>query len=343
MNEVININSKLPTLNPVQKKAFALIEADIRFLCSFIELQENPKLDSNYVMMALPYMGLIVDGVEEWGTKVGLGVPEFSDVEKNCYEIMRNSIKHFETGFDNYCSLLYSAFNISDKHFFNTRSLMSKIKRLYYNVGTDVVGEKFCGNTILCFVYAPYFKFSKEYEKFLRDVFIVAGELAAQYGGTQMGVYAINPQTKFTYKDFHFFNDCPLKTNNFSDFVLFSVLCSINYVLLFVNKYFIDEFPAKLRFAYTLYYYLADFIKDANDKLSTTFHIDKKYLNQQFRNCMAHYGLGQVMKETDIIESDSMMFGLTDKFFSKSYFELKECIYSELQNLADQLEYYLLK
>ena len=343
MCEVINTNNKLANLNTVQEKAFSLIQADARFLYSFVEIHKTARPKSNFNLMSLPYLGLFIDGAEKWGNKVGVDISKFTEDEKNYYEVMRNSIKLFDLSFVEYSDLLHTAFEENDKHFYDTSPYELKNLKLYHNVGTDVTGEKFCGNTILCSIYIPCPYFSDGINKFLRDLFIVGGELTAQYGGANLGAYSTNPQIKFTYKDFHFFDRCPLKNSEFSSFVLFSVLCSINYILLCINKYFIDEFPAKLRFAYILYYYLANFIQDANDKMSTTFNIDKKYLNQDFRNCMVHYGLGQVMKEADIIESDSMMFGLTDKFFSKSYFELKECIYFELQNLADQLETYLLK
>ena len=332
--------NKIALLNPIQKKAFALIQADARFLFTFVEIHKNVKQNSNYNMMALPYMGLFVDGAEKWGKKVGIDTSEFTDEEKQCYEAMRSSIKCFEMSFAGFSALLQAALTKSDNHFYSTRSLMSKMINLYYNVGTDVLVDKYCGNTILCSIYAPNFSFSKEYNTFLRDIFIVAGKLTAQYGGTQQA-YRLNSQMMFEYKDFHFFDKCPLKSKNFSDFVIFSILCTINYLLLFIDKFFIDEFPAKLRFAYILYYYLLNFINDMNNTLSTNFYINEKFVNKLFRNCMAHYGLGQVMMETDINEADLMMFGLTEKLFSVSYLELKQYIYTELSCVADQMEKYL--
>ena len=254
---------------------------------------------------------------------------------------MRNSIKFFDLSFNEFSSLLYTAFTKSDKHFFNTRTIMSVIKNLYYNVGVDVRDGKYCGNTILCSIYAPYYSFDANYGKYLRDISVIAGKLTAHYGGTLQAPYSVNLQTRFTYSDFHFFSKCPLKDDKFSNFVLFSVLCSINYVRYFINEYFTDEFSSKLRFSYLLYYYLVSFMIEVNNKLSTDFKIDNKYSNSNFRNCMAHYGLGQEMKEADIIESDTMMFGLTDKIFLIPYSELKGEIFSELAKLANQLEAYL--
>ncbi len=50
-------------LKPVQKAAFSLIQNDLRFLYTVIE-RINPN-ESNYIPILLPYMGVIIDGVEE--------------------------------------------------------------------------------------------------------------------------------------------------------------------------------------------------------------------------------------------------------------------------------------
>lgn len=121
---------------------------------------------------------------------------------------------------------------------------------------------------------------------------------------------------------------------------MFSILCTINYLLLFVCQAFADECPSKLRFLYLQYYYLVNLIEDINSKLKTNFKINNQWHSRSFRDCMAHYGLGQVLKDTDIIETD-LMGGLTNKIFNVDYIQTKTNIFNELKNLADQLEKYL--
>ena len=58
------------------------------------------------------------------------------------------------------------------------------------------------------------------------------------------------------------------------------------------------------------------------------------------RNCMAHYGLGQVMTETDIIHND-LMGGITQKLLGIDYEAAKRATYYELKRLADQIKAYL--
>lgn len=55
---------------------------------------------------------------------------------------------------------------------------------------------------------------------------------------------------------------------------------------------------------------------------------------------MAHYKLGIVLKESDLIISDTM-FGLTEKIFGEDYYTVKKSIYQELEELAKQIGEYL--
>ena len=124
-------NNKINKLNPVQKKSYALIQADARFLYTLTELRNNPKIEGNYIMMAPPFIGLFADGAEQWGKKVGIETPTFTDAERKHYEAMRNSIKFFDMGFDGFNEMLRTAFDKSDKHFYDTRTIGSRIRNLY--------------------------------------------------------------------------------------------------------------------------------------------------------------------------------------------------------------------
>ena len=51
-------------LNPVQKAAFSLIQQDLRYIYTVIK-NINPKA-SNYIPSMLPYLGVVIDGAEDW-------------------------------------------------------------------------------------------------------------------------------------------------------------------------------------------------------------------------------------------------------------------------------------
>jgi hypothetical protein len=108
-----------------------------------------------------------------------------------------------------------------------------------------------------------------------------------------------------------------------------------------INK-LIEEIPQKLKFAYLQYYYLCDFINELNARNSTSFYINDCLRNRNFRNCLAHYGLGQYLSESEII-ADDMLKGLTNKAFKKTYHETKMELYEILKNLTEQIKTKILR
>ena len=325
-------------LNDVQKAAYKLIQSDARFLYTLVDIQENAKnIDSNYIMMSQPYIGLFTDGSEQWCKKVGLEVVNFTDEEKKYYTVLRQSHKLYELSYDQYRSLLMQKFDESDTYFYNIRSLIEKIFG-YYNVGTDLCDGEFCGNTILCALYTPIDTFNNEkVGLWIKEISNVAGKLAAFFGCVNYPTYKYNDNIPVHYKDYHFYKNCPLKEKTEFGFLLFSILCSINYATEFVNKYFVEEIPQKFKFAYLQYYYLCDFIKQINVVNGTNFYINASLKDRSFRNCLAHYGLGQYMKEEDL-RLDDMLMGLTNKAFNMDYITAKEHLYTYLSELVQQIK-----
>ncbi len=196
------------------------------------------------------------------------------------------------------------------------------------------------GNTVLYNAYIPDLDLYKKQGIFIGSVSEICGRLISYSRATQLPIYEYNKSIFISDKDYNFYNKCPLTTKNNLCFVLFNILCSINYPIIFVEKCFIEEIPQKLKFAYLQYYYLCDFIEEINRYNSTKFYINNSLKNREFRNCLAHYGLGQYLKEDEIIEDD-LLKGLTYKAFNKSYVDIKTEIYENLNNLAIQIKKYI--
>ena len=327
-------------LNKVQKSAFDLIKSDAKFIYTLIQANSSINSTFNCVMMSQPYIGLFADGVEQWCRKVKLNSPVFNVTEKEYYKLLRLSHKLFEKNYNDYVSLLSEKYNESDKYFYSIRSFCEKLFG-YYNVGTDLFNGEFCGNTILCSMYVPINCLGTNAGIFLKNISIIAGKLAAFVNGSDMNSFDVdNHNYSFAYKDYHFYNDCPLKKCDMLSFVLFSILCSVNFVLEFVDKYFIEEIPQKFKFAYLQYYYLCDFIQDLNRKNNIDFYLNVSLVNTDFRNCLAHYGLGQYMNEEDIIDED-VLKGLTVKAFDMDYYSTKKLLYKYLSELVVQIKEYI--
>jgi hypothetical protein len=328
----------LSELNPVQRLAYKLIQSDAHFIYSLTKL--NGKIDSNFVSMSVPYIGIFADGAKQWGQKVGLDTLVFTPEEKSYYGAIRAQNKLFDLKYQDFYELLWKKFIESDQYFSNICKPIAQKLKLYDNFGVDVCSNHFCGNTILCSIYTPIFDYYTSVGEKIKQLSVVAGQLCAAYGGNRNSQVHFNEEMNFSHADYNFFSHCPIKGTDFNTFCLFSILCSVNYLLLFVDKFFVEDSPSKLRFAYVQYYYLVNQVAEINEKLSTNFEISNRLVNDRFRNCMAHYGLGSEMTELDIVQDDSMG-GLTIKFFGTSYNQTKLSVYAELEKLAVQLEEFL--
>lgn len=152
--------------------------------------------------------------------------------------------------------------------------------------------------------------------------------------------FQVNNELQFGVQDYGGFIKSPVG-NVYSDkFVLMSILCQINFLLYGIEKWINNEIPTKLRFGYLLYYSLISVIEQINQKLGIALKINSKWKSDRFRNSMAHYKLGIVLKESNLIISDAM-FGLTEKIFGEDYYTIKKSIYKELEKLAKQIGAYL--
>lgn len=327
-------------LNKVQKAAFDLIQSDARFIYTLVDMQNNAKnIDSNYIAMSMPYIGIFTDGAEQWCNKIGLkNAPRFNGEEKEYYVKLRQAHKLYEMSYKEYEKLLLDKFQESDKYFYNIRSLLEKVIG-YYNVGADYCNGEVCGNTILCAMYLP-FKFLGD-EKIgpkIGDLSIIIGKLVASFLGTNLEPFIYDNKNNIVkYRDYNFFKRSPVKLKSDLGIVLFCILCGINYVVEFLDKIFVDEIPQKFKYAYLQYYYLCDFIDELNIANNTNYYINKTLKNRTLRNCFAHYGLGQFMKETEINEKD-VLKGLTEKAFHMDYFFCKSLLYEYLIDLKNQIE-----
>lgn len=155
-----------------------------------------------------------------------------------------------------------------------------------------------------------------------------------------MKAYAINSDSSFKYQDYGGFIKSPVGNVFSYRFVLFSILCEVNFVLYAVDRYIVPEIPSKLRFAYILYYYLCDLLPQINSAHGTSFILKRDLYSQQFRNAMAHYKVGVFLNECELVAEDPM-YGMTQKAFDIDFFQTKEAIVLELKKLSYQLEEYL--
>lgn len=329
-------------LKPIQKAALSLIQNDLRFLYTVIK-RTNPN-ESNYIPSLLPYMGVIIDGAEDWikavnnSSKTKLEIPIFSKSEQTYYEEMRKSIKMWQNDYSVIYETLKEAYNVSDDYFGNVCKPIAKKLKLYDIFGVDMANGVICGNTILCYYYTPLFSYDRKNGEYIKTMSVIGGKYIKLFDA--MKEYPVDTSIKYDVCDYGGFVKSPVG-NTFSDkFILFSILCQINFIIYCVNTWIREEISTKIRFAYLLYYSLLHIIPQINWKLNTNLVINPKWESWQFRNAMAHYKLGVSLKEDELLSED-ILFGLTQKYFKSDYLTVKKGIMQELESLACQIGKYL--
>ena len=225
-----------------------------------------------------------------------------------------------------------------DNYFGSVCKPIAKVLKLYDIYGMDTINGVICGNTILCHCYSPFFSYSENNGEYIKVMSEIGGRYINLFHATTD--FQVNNELQFGVQDYGGFIKSPVG-NVYSDkFVLMSILCQINFLLYGIEKWINNEIPTKLRFGYLLYYSLISVIEQINQKLGIALKINSKWKSDRFRNSMAHYKLGIVLKESNLIISDAM-FGLTEKIFGEDYYTIKKSIYKELEKLAKQIGAYL--
>ena len=330
--------------NKKQLAAIDLMQNDLRMMATLFIHRDD--ISTNYPCAFLPYMGLIVDGIEDWinrfnnSSSFQLNLPTFSDEEKYYYELMRGSIK-FWSSYSSVYETLQKAYTESENHFAGLCKPIAKCLKLYDIFGTDWFGSNCCGNTIVysCYFHSIFGADEGTTKKQLYNLSKIAGRYVALLNATQE--YSVNLSVPTRMLDFGGILKSPVG-NSFSDkFVLFSMLGQINYVIKFIDTVIDEETTSKLRFAYLLYFYLLGVLHEINDKLGTRFLMNEGLKSDLFRNAMAHYGIGAAIQNDSEFLEDDPLYGLAQKYLNTDYYSLRQSVFQELASLAYQLEAYL--
>lgn len=329
--------------NTLQKISIALIKSDLRFIYTIH--QNYPKVDGNFFVALFPYLGLVTDGAEDWlkaynnSNKIKLNVPLFNKEQQSFFEKMRSSIKTWEQDYELIYQELGHIYKESDDYFSSLCKPIAKQLHLYDIFGAYIANHKYCGNTVLFIYYIPEYRLGSDNEDLILKMGRVIGKYIDLFGATQNYTFSTSFTNVYDRQYGGFFKS-PVG-NEFSDkFVLFSILCQINFLLEGINKTIIDETPTKLRFTYLLYYYLLKILPQINKKFRTDFKLSDKWCSGKFRNAMAHYKMGIALRENEIVFDDPF-YGLTQKYLGTDYYTVKNDIIELIEKLASQLDDFL--
>lgn len=329
-------------MNKIQSKAMELIKNDLRLIYTIFV---NTNIVSpSYCVAFMPYMGMIIDGTEDWirsynnSNKDKLEIPLFTKEEQQYYEAMRNSVKMFENDLDVVYEIFQEKYLKSDAYFSSLCKPIAKTLHLYDIFGVFKINGEYCDNTILDSCYVPFYEYDKDDGEFYKQMMIIGGKYLACFNATE--AYPIKTDYVFSISDYGGFVKSPVGNEFSYRFLLFTIYCQINFIIKCINDFIESEISTKLRLSYILYYYLLKILPDINTKYNCDFKISDKYNSDIFRNAMAHYKLGVLLKEDEIIETD-IMFGLTQKCFGTKYITVKDFIIEELKKLSNDIKDYL--
>lgn len=328
--------------NKLQSISFFLIQTDLRFI--YTVLNKTEIIGENYFVALMPYLGLITDGAENWvksynnSSKQKLQLPLFDKEQQKYFHTLRGTIKLWQNDYNTVYDLLKSFYLESDSYFSSACKPIEKHLHLYDIFGVYIANNKCCGNTILGSYYVPGFHFEKDVGDLVYKMGVFCGRYINRFNATSS--YKTSEKNMYIDKNYGRCSNSPFGNAYNDRFVLFSLLCQINFVIECVEKLIIEEIPTKLRFEYILYYYLNSIIPQINDKLSTNFVIDNQLYSDGFRNAMAHYKMGVALKPSEIVDNDPF-FGLTQKYLSCDYYTAKKYVFNTLVDISNQLEEYL--
>lgn len=329
-------------MNNIQKSAIKLIKNDLRFLYSLIIGINDTNLRAEYTLALLPYIGVVIDGVENWlnsynnSSKTKIIAPKFTAEEKEHYSLMRNTIKLWNNDFNTICQKLNELYCESDVYFANLCQPLARHLKLYDIYGVFTVNRIMCNNTILSAYYYPNYSLHNIDGEKIKSISEIAGKYIAMFGSNKP--FNICKNIIYDNIDYGGFIKSPVGNKFSTNFVLLCLMCQINFVTECINKTVLDEVSTKLRFGYLLYYYICKAINNINNQCKTDFTINNKYYSTKFRNAMAHYKLGVCLSESDLIKDD-LFFGLTDKMINQPYQKVKILFIKNLKTYQNRLSF----
>ncbi|TDM42343.1 hypothetical protein ETI06_08310 [Macrococcoides goetzii] len=326
-------------LSNTEKVVYKLINSDFQMLYEIYFL--NSKLNNTlYCLSFNGYYGMIIDGSTKWMLKVRQlksKVPQMSNQQKIYYNHLRQSIKFWDMSYEDYINNMTVAYKKSESYFENQTSTIARILKVFDIYGVAYFNKVPIGNTIHYSMVLPSF----DYKTFKLDKQYTIN--VNEYAGMLIGNADINLNDSFvdcsnieiTAKDRGGIKKLGIEKDT-RLFFLFNLACLINFNLYGLKPLKKPFLPSILRINYILYYYINTVLKDVNKDNQTDFFIDTQYIDDLFRNCMAHYGIGNLLKQNEVDLNDPFG-GLTQKVFKIDYVVLNKKIEDNLEALLNQI------
>lgn len=293
---------------------------------------------SIFMLAAMPYLCLIVNEAYRWCSKAGICLNKFES--KSVLENIRSKGKLF--GNDKFLNFDKQAENIDN---------IVKVEHLYYkrksylpdfmrnDVGTYWIDNMCIGNTIQYAydfsLFAPenksLYESQKEVYEFSVEIGSAYQEIISTLTGFSYSIKATGNKIKHhSYLDFKYKRDY----KNVDNVIIHSLICRINFLLYFLKKFCRKESMMYLRMIYITFYSMKNDMEALGINSNRCFD---DYYEKEFRNAMAHYSLYGKINNKELL-TNSVGFGLIEKYFSCDYGFLVEIIEKKLSTIVFLLE-----
>jgi len=287
---------------------------------------------------------MIIDGSTKWMLKVKdlkSKVPKISSQQIKYYNHLRQSIKFWDMSYGDYIDKMKEVYKDSEIYFAKQTSSIARILKIYDVYGISYFNKEPIGNTIHYSMVLPSFDFKtfkldKEYVINLNEY---AGRLIRNNNINLHDSFIDFSDIDITAKDRGGIKKIGIEKDT-KLFFLYNLICLISFNLYGLKPLKNSFFPSILRMNYILYFYLDTILKEVNIDNKTDFFIDSQYIDTQFRNCMAHYGIGNLLRP-DEVDLNDPFGGLIQKKFGIDYVLLNEKIEENFETLLKQIYSYL--
>lgn len=330
-------------LSNTEKVVYKLIQLDFELICE-IYFRNDELTNTLYTLSFNGYYGMIIDGSTKWMLKVKelkSIVPQISTQQKKYYNHLRQSIKFWDMSYDDYIENMTAVYKDSESYFANQTSSIARILKIYDVYGVAYFNKEPIGNTIHYSMVLPSFDYKtftldKEYVinlneyagRLIRNTDIKLNDSLVDFSNID-----ITAKDRGGIKKIGIEKDTKL-------FFLYNLICLISFNLYGLKPLKNSFLPSILRMNYILYFYLDTILEEVNIDNKTDFFIDSQYIDTQFRNCMAHYGIGNLLRQ-DEVDLNDPFGGLTQKIFSMDYVLLNKKIEANFETLLKQIYSYL--
>lgn len=320
---------------------------------AFFKCREHTRV--HFMLGGLLYFATIISGGVDWCEKAGIPTSCFAD--KETIDKLRAKVKLYSSDniipFNEQKRIMEAIVRIEKQYWLALQAKSGKWcpKFIIPDAGAYSASGHYIGNTLeYAYEYSPLNPCRKPILEVLGGTekeSSLAFTFSTQIGETMQELYTkiagkpciIQKQEPIELiidsHDFRIDNRRYFRKDN--SIFAFNLCCRINYLL----EIFAQVSPPNSLLLFRMMYITFYHLKYDLENLGLDFiYYAMPHRNKDFRNAMAHYSLFGKLSDQEIVEN-AVGFGLFEKYFGKSFENIRQELVGELIKTRDSLENYV--